>query len=278
MVARASSRAAKDTFRWRFFVSAVQDLPLEEMASQARRFTVRLWSNSGGWVILTVGTVSMLYWNGRLVIATGIGVAVMLMVYLMHDWKPERSLSELRRFLQGWNQPFALSVGIGSVATLSTYLATSIWADSESPWIASGSILQGMGTLAILVLLGWQWLNRSSDRQSFPYHRWLSDLTHEDPLKRLVAVRQLTDMVSVLEDNGDLAARGIRHPSSRAISDCFRLMLTREPDPIVRDAVYDGLQTLEIVYQLKQATGPEVQVPMRQISPSKQRNRQRVRQ
>ncbi len=267
---KASSHAAKDAFRWRFLVSAIQDVPLEKLKTQTlKRFSSRHGFGSGSWLVVSIGAIALLYWNGRLVFATGTGISVMLLVYLLHDWKPSVDGVMVRKFLEGWNQPFMISVGAGAIATFSTYLAAAIWAESDSAWIASGAILQGMGTLTGLGLMAWQIYNRPDPRPHIQINQLLFDLAHEDPLKRLLAVRQLTDSVSVLNDESRLERRSRtanRHqnltkvPSRRQIADYFRVMLQREDDPIIRSAVLDGLQTLEIVYQLKQATEPRVQV------------------
>ncbi|MBM0740785.1 hypothetical protein JOY44_03990 [Phormidium sp. CLA17] len=267
---KASSHAAKDAFRWQFLISAIQDLPLEKLKTQTlKRFFSRHGVGSGGWLIIAAGAVALLYWHGRLVFATVIGVVVMLLVYLMHDWKPSINAVEVRKLLQGWNQPFVVSVGAGAIATFSTYLAIAIWAESDSAWIASGAILQGMGTLIGLGLLMWQICNRQNPQAQIPINQLLFDLAHKDPLKRLLAVRQLTDSVSVLDDEYRLERRSqganrphnsAKIPSRRQIADYFRVMLQREEDPIIRAAVLDGLQTLEIVYQLQQATEPMIRV------------------
>jgi len=278
-VTKASSHAAKDVFHWRFLVSAVQDFPLEKLNTQIlKRFSSRHGFGSGGWLIVTTGAIALLYWNGRLVFATGTGAAVMLLVYLMHDWKPSVNAVAFRKLLQGWNQPFMVAAGAGAIATFSTYLAAAIWAESDSVWIATGAILQGMGTLTGLGLLGWHLCNRQDPRAHIQINQLLFDLAHQDPLKRLLAVRQLTDSISVLDEyrlerrlrmprQQDLA----KIPSRRQIADYFRVMLQREEDPIIREAVLDGLQTLEIVHQLQQATEPIFQVQRQPRSPAKAR-------
>ncbi|MEX0271528.1 hypothetical protein AB3R30_20565 [Leptolyngbyaceae cyanobacterium UHCC 1019] len=273
---KASSHAAKDTFRGRFLVSAIQDLPLAKLKTQTlKRFSSRHGFGSGGWVVVTTGAIALLYWNSRLVFATGTGIVAMLLVYLMHDWKPSINAVALRQLLQGWNQPFLVAAGTGAIATFSTYLAAAIWAESDSAWIASGAILQGMGTLTGLGLLVWQICNRQESHAPLQINQLLFDLAHEDPLKRLLAVRQLTDSISVLDDQSRLDRRSLptnRHPnlakipSRRQIADYFRVMLQREEDPIIRAAVLDGLQTLEIVHHLKQATEPQVRVNQLQVS------------
>ena len=263
-----SSQAAKDAFRWRFWFSAIQ-VPLEKIKAQTlKRFSSRHGFASGSWVVVTIGAIALLYWDGRLVFATGTGVTVMLLVYWMPKWKLSVNRVALRKRLQSWDQPFVIAAGAGAIATLSTYLAAAIWAESDSAWIATGAILQGMGTLTGLGLLGWQIGTRPDPRAHVPIHQLLFDLAHKDPLKRLLAVRQLTDLVSVVDDDCRLVPRSrgtnrqnpTKIPSRRQIADYFRVMLKREQDPIIRAAVLDGLQTLEIVYQLQQATEPMIRV------------------
>lgn len=270
-MAKVSSSLAKDVFRWRFLVSALQELPLDDLAQQVNRQIGRQWrSGSGVWLLFGAGALGLLYWNGRLFIATGAGIGVMAIVYLLHDWQPKVNLSALRKVLDGWNQPFIVSTGAGAIATFTTYLAASVWVNAENHWIASGAILQSMGTLGVLLLLVTQRLNRREQQLRLSYHQLVSDLVHDDPLKRLIAVRQLTDIVSVLEDEERDRRPGVpRKPTRHEIADYFRLMLHREDDAIVRDAIYDGLQTLDIVYQLKQATEPLLQLSPRHQSPVK---------
>jgi len=272
-VAKVSSSIAKDVFRWRFLVSALQDLPFDEIAQQANRSIGRQWrSGSGVWLLFGAGALGMLYWNGRLFIATGAGIGVMALVYLLHDWQPTVNLRALRKGLEGWNQPFLVATGAGAIATLTTYMAASVWVDAESHWIASGAILQGMGTLSVLLLLINQLLNQQQQQAHIPYHKLVSDLVNEDPLKRLIAVRHLTDAVSVLDDEiRDRRLGSSKKPARHEIADYFRLMLQREDEPVVRDAIYDGLQTLDIVYQLKQATEPVLQISPRPQQPVRSR-------
>jgi hypothetical protein len=131
-----------------------------------------------------------LHW--KLLLATSIGALVMLLVYMMREWDWQRYWSSLGQFLSGYNQPLTLAVGSGAIATLSTYMVISIWVDSDSPWIAASTILQLLGTLTILTLFVWQALNRPVSQNGVNRDQMLSDLTDANPVKRLVAVQQLT--------------------------------------------------------------------------------------
>nr|WP_275974416.1 hypothetical protein [Argonema galeatum] len=181
----------------------------------------------------------MLFWNWKLLLATSVGVLVMWLVYRLQvlDW--QLYWSNLRRFFGGANRQLTIAVGSGGLATLSTYTAISIGVDTDSPWIAGGAMLQGLGTLAILVLLVWQIVGRRAFRDEAKLDRMLASLTDADPLKRLIAVRHLTRF-------------GTKYDSSEqnAIADYFRLMLSQESEALIRDAVLDGLQAFDNLQKL----------------------------
>jgi hypothetical protein len=158
---------------------------------------------------------------------------MMMLVYLMQGWNWQLYWSRWWRFWQGSRQ-LALAVGSGGIAALSTYIAASIWVDSENPWLAVGSILQGFGTLLTLLLLVWHIMQQQKEGDPDKFDQFLADLTDADPLKRLIAVRQLTP----------LANHSRCHQSKRQqqLLEYFLLMLSQEKEPVIRKAVLDSIQ------------------------------------
>jgi len=247
----------------------MQDIPLAELKTNLSKILPgKRSSGRGNWFLATIGTVTLLYWNGSLVLATGVGVAVMLLVQQMHERKITLPWLAIREFLKRWNQPVVLAVSAGAIATLTTYLSASIWIESESSWIALGSILQGMGTLAVLVLLAWLVLEQQSNRDRSVSNQCLADLTDADPLKRLIAVRQLISTAPTLRDDPE---------QRQAIADYFHLMLNQEKEPIVQEAILEGLQMLHRVRQLKSSPQPSVNSSQMKRQTYRQRDRVAVR-
>lgn len=201
-----------------------------------KQLSARRFQGPGGWLLAATVVVAMLLWNWKLLLATSAGVFVMLLVYLMQEWDWQVHWSSLRRLLSGSNRQLTLAVGSGGIAATSTYLAVSVWVESESSWIAAGAILQGLGTLATLILLVWLIITRQENREQANLDQLFTDLTQVDPLKRLIAVRSLSDLVT----DAHLDAQ-----ERRKIVEYFRLMLSREQETLIRDAVLDGLQALE---------------------------------
>lgn len=247
-----SRTVAQASPQWRNLISFLQALPPQAVGKSTKKsLSWRRFSAPGGWVLISGGTIGLLFWNGRLVIATGIGVAVMLLVYVLQDskWKPWK---ELRKTIQGWNSQFLLAASSGGAALFGTYLASSVWVEAEHHWIATGMILQGTATLGILGLLIWKTIGEKRDRSALHLDQILMNLTQENPLKRLIAVRQLTDYIGQQE--------GDRNTQFR-LADYLRVMLAREEDAIVRDAILEGLQILENARSLPSTGLHPLQVP-----------------
>jgi hypothetical protein len=209
---------------------------------------------SGGWLAVLFGIIAMLFWNWQLLLATGAGVLVMALVYLMQDWDWQLHLANFRRTFAGSNRQLTLSVCSGGMATLTTYMAVSVWLDSDSAWIASGAILQGFGTLVTFSLLVWQLLHTQSSQDEANREQMLKGLTDADPVKRLLTVRQLTQSAS----NQRLGSS-----MRRVVTDCFCLMLSHEQESIIRDAVLEGLNLLDNKPRLTKETPLQVPIALK---------------
>lgn len=178
------------------------------------------------------GALLLGHWH--LLLATGAGALAMISVYRAQDRSWRLQWFQLRQWLNGPNRYLVLAVASGGFVSLSTYIALAVWMESESHWLASASILQGLGTLTAIALLSWQILDRQSHGRETSLNQLLTQLTDEDALKRLIAVRQLVSWQN--HQPSDLSQQA-------AIADCLRLMLGREPESIVREAILDSLNT-----------------------------------
>ncbi|BAY26663.1 hypothetical protein NIES2100_64790 [Calothrix sp. NIES-2100] len=178
----------------------------------------------------------MLLWNWKLLLALLIGIGVMLSVYLMQKWDWQKRWSQMQEFVNPPNRQLILAVSSGGIATFTTYIAATIWFDSNSPWIAAGVILQGLGTVLTLILLVCQIVNFYGIRQEDYLDRLLDNLTQADPLKRLIAVRQLTKLI---------ARKRVDAGLQQNVIECLQLLLTKEEEAVIREAAFESLQTLD---------------------------------
>jgi hypothetical protein len=133
-----------------------------------------------------------------------------------------------------WNDQLVLVTGIGVGVLFAAYGMGSIG------WRAM--ITDGMNLLDELNAK----LNRHQPKQSLPdYNRCLLDITDPDPLKRLIGVHQLQEIIIVAK------------PAQQAhIAEYFRIMLSREPDEMIREALLEGLAMINQISPLKNQRQP----------------------
>ncbi len=206
--------------------------------------------------------VALLIWNWQLVLALALGVVVLASVYLAQQGQWKIPKIDWRWLWTGANRPLTLAIASGSIAAFSAYITTGIWLEAEQSWLALGIILQGFGILTVLLLLTWQTLNRQLEpagfREDQRLDRLLDRLSDADPLKRLIAVRQITQQLQV--EALVETSPALNSMSFADMADCFRLMLNRETEPSVCSALLDGLQSLGQGRQLNAATRQAVSV------------------
>jgi hypothetical protein len=194
--------------------------------------TIRL--KKAGKLLLSLALVlALLFWNWQLWLATGVGVGVMLLVYLIPEWNGHLPLTQVRKWLTGVHRQLVLAVGSGGIAALSTYMAVVTWRASNSPWVASGAILQGIGTLSVLVLLLWLIFSRQAAGEEIKLNQMLMDLTDSNPLKRMVAVGYIGKQI--LDPKLERQLR-------RQLINYLCVMLPQESEPLVRNAVMEVLK------------------------------------
>jgi hypothetical protein len=64
----------------------------------------------------------------------------------------------------------------------------------------------------------------------------LNNLTETDPLKRLLAVRQLTKFITRKQTDTSV---------KQNVVECLQLLLSREEEAVIREAALNSLQTLD---------------------------------
>ncbi len=256
---------AQASSQWQQLVNLISELWDPEEVQQFLQPLTRLrWRKQTGPLVVFGMAVAILLWNWQLLLATGAGIVAMLAMYLMQQWDWRRILHQWRWFdqleLRGTNQAMAIAVTSGGMTSLLTYLAVSMWLSTENHWMAAGMILQTMGIFATFCLLVWQFLTHKSSEAELSLNQLIVNLTDADPLKRLISVRQLTGLIR--NHHGQLEQQ-------EAIADYFRLMWSRETEPLVREALLEGLETLGKTKQLGQGI-PPLSIPFSPKSVSNQ--------
>ena len=146
--------------------------------------------------------------------------------------------------------------GSGVFAAINTYIASTIYSEAENPWLAVGNIFQGLTSLLTFVLLTWFFVSRGNRHSESEFERLLGGLTSENDLKRLMAIRKLTHFAQ-------------RHQFSlhyqEQLNEYFRLMLLRETEPMLQEALLDSLQNFDAIPP-DHAASPELRQEPLQMS------------
>jgi hypothetical protein len=207
--------------------------------------------------------VALLIWNWQLVMALAVGAVVLVSIYLVQQGQWKIPKIDWRWMWTGANRSMTLAIASGGIAAFSAYITTGIWFEAEQSWLALGVILQGFGTLAVLLLLTWQTLNQQFKpaglRDDQRLDELLGRLSDADPLKRLIAVRQITQKLQA-EAAIEASTFSLTSMPPAYVADCFRLMLNRETEPSVCSALLDGLQSLGQGRQLNAAARQAISV------------------
>ncbi len=199
------------------------------------------------WALATLSFLLMLAWNPKLILSTGVGVGLMLLIYRLQDWDWSKVKLSIGQIIKSSNGRLSVAVGGGGLGALTTYTAAEIWAEVDNSWLAFSSIVQGIATLGSLGLLMWYVWGQQERTKKQDFERWLDDLTAQESLKRLIAIRRLTELI----DRASLSPVNEIH-----VREFFGIMLTREKDATVRSALLEALQ-------ISPVAGP-LQLPIKQ--------------
>ncbi len=245
---------AQAPFWWREAQNLLSDLSLNKSLKRTwKSSTARRKHSYRRWLIFFAAMVLMLLWNWQLVIATAVGIGVMLGVYLLPGLDWQVYWAKWRRFCSGYNQKLTVAVASGGFMALLTYMVSAIWVNATNRWLATGAIIQGMATFLTLGLLGWQVFNRNNYTQATEIDLLVHDLTQTDSLKRLMAVRKLTKLIR---------NQKLPEQTTAEIADYFRILLSQEPKATIRSAIWEALQVLDGIQPLTEIA-PPLQMPVK---------------
>ncbi|MCS6283264.1 MAG: armadillo-type fold-containing protein, partial [Dolichospermum sp.] len=191
--------------------------------------------------LLTI-IVAMLLWSWQLLLAVIVGIGSMVFTYSVQKWNWQLRWLEIRKLMSSTNSRLAYSVASGGIATVITYMASAIWVDAPSHWLAAGAIVQGIGTLLTLILLVWQIFSVQGNQEEDYLDQLLNNFTEKDPLKRLLSMRQLNKLI--IRQRVDTVIQ-------QDIRECLQLLLSQEKEVMIREAALDCLQNLNGLQVLK---------------------------
>ncbi len=241
------------TLFWLEWLSAV--FPLSTKARSSRlALSLKQRRKLRRWLFSLSTMAAMCWWNWKIFLATAIGISLMLLVYSAQQGNWQQYWRKLRYSLTGSNLKLAIAVFSGGIGGFGTYLAASIWTDSENRWLATGSMLQGFASLLTLLLLAGNWWQGTERASQGKFERLLSDLSDREALKKLIAIRQLTSWV--INDRLNRERRW-------QLIEYYRLMLSQPQIPTIQNALWEALTQLGVRQQDIEREQPrEIPIPL----------------
>lgn len=180
--------------------------------------------------------LALLWWtNWQLFLATTVGIGAMSVCYLAQNSHWQSYYRRWGDFFVGSNRQLTLAIGTGASGAFCTYLAASVWSDTDNPWLATGSILQGFVSLTTLFCLLWSLRGKKASSLEAKLDQLLIDLGDRHSVKRLVAIRQLTRLLVENRLSADHYQQSIEY---------YHLMLSEPQPAIIKNALLDSLDLL----------------------------------
>ncbi|MEO1146076.1 MAG: hypothetical protein AAFY26_10825 [Cyanobacteria bacterium J06638_22] len=232
---------------------------------QLRRYT------QPGWLLSAAVFLTLLATNGRFMLVSGAGLgAATLCLRAAKSRKTRRVWRGVRRRIR---RPTTVAIAAGTLTTVNAYAILRLTEPFGDSGLAAGLAIEGLLVLAVLLGLSsetgdrrhgqWEEGDRPKSRtQSKRYRKipmrsldsLLEQLAHPTPLKRLLAIRHLTDWIADHPQQLNAHAQ---------ITDCFRVMLREETDPTLRQALISQVDRLDRSPRLGKGT-PPVAIPLQQ--------------
>lgn len=196
---------------------------------------------------------ALMWWfNWKLLLATSVGIGLMSLNYLLQNSHWQRYYQQWQSFFTGPNSQFILAVGSGATGAFCTYLAASVWTDTDNQWLATGAILQVFISMTTLALLWWSLSQRNHNNLESKLDQLLADLSHTNVLKRLVAIRQLTRLLVTHRLSSEHYQQSIEY---------YHLMLSQPQAPVIKNALLESLDILGGEKSLRPKR-PPVKIPI----------------
>ncbi|MBF2036198.1 MAG: hypothetical protein IGR92_12165 [Leptolyngbyaceae cyanobacterium T60_A2020_046] len=240
--------------------------------SEVYRQNARVYRRYGRWFLLALLAALV---DGKLLIAIAAGLSTYRLVACDHsevDCQITRVLHHLRRLLA---DPQRRRWVLTASAFAVTYGTAALWADPGTAWAPVAVLTLGMTNAIALLALSQrdraatppessvqsQDAALGGDRIASQWHL----LTHADPLRRLMAVRDLTHWATARRDVTYVPGSPVTLRSH--LIDCFHLMLAQEPEPLVRTALREALTALHPTT----AALPQGTLPLSSLHSNRQR-------
>lgn len=174
----------------------------------------------------------MLAWNWELICATLIGISLMIFIQKAQNKNFQNIVLNSYTFFNSPKGKLTLAAIGGCLGILGSYITLSMLSSIKNRWLASELIFQNIGICTILAILFLQLFGLSEKKQNTEYKRLVSQLTETNPLKRLIAVQNISYL---------LKRKQLTTSQEEEILEYFGIILNQEEEIIIRQNILKSL-------------------------------------
>ena len=174
----------------------------------------------------------MLAWDWKLICATLIGINLMIFIQKAQNKNFQNIVLNWYKFFNSPKGKLTLAAIGGCLGILGSYITLSMLSSIKNRWLASELIFQNIGICTILAILFLQLFGLSEKKQNTEYKRLVSQLTETNPLKRLIAVQNISYL---------LKRKQLTTSQEEEILEYFGIILNQEEEIIIRQNILKSL-------------------------------------
>jgi len=126
----------------------------------------------------------------------------------------------------------ALAVVSGCFGIMGSYITLSALPNIGNYWLASELIFQDLGIFIILIILVPQLFDLLEKKQNIQYKELISQLSELNPLKRLIAVQDVSQL---------LEKKQLNINQEKEVLEYFKFMLNQEQEIVIRQNILKNL-------------------------------------
>ena len=174
----------------------------------------------------------MLAWNWELICATLIGISLMIFIQKAQNKNFQNIVLNWYIFFNSPKGKLTLAIMGGCLGILGSYTTLSMLSSIKNRWLASELIFQNIGVCTILAILFSQLFGLSEKKQNTEFKRLVSQLTEVNPLKRLIAVQNISCL---------LKKKQLTASQEKEVLEYFAIILNQEEEIIIRQNILKSL-------------------------------------
>ena len=220
-------------FQFKSIIWLISSISLKHFKYDVKHFlTKKQWQSTIVYLLISTMTTFMLAWNWKLICAILIGIILMIFIQKAQNKSFQNIVLNWYKFLNSPKGKLALAVVSGCFGIMGSYITLSALPNIGNYWLASELIFQDLGIFIILIILVPQLFDLLEKKQNIQYKELISQLSELNPLKRLIAVQDVSQL---------LEKKQLNINQEKEVLEYFKFMLNQEQEIVILQNILKNL-------------------------------------